>query len=148
MSGKASVAPETAVAAMCDTQKELPCGQLYASSVPEGEAGYVGDDLLAAFLGDGENPPWQMDGTEEFAFYLSYTSPVTFAVFRCGTRREAEDLAELCLSRVRLYRNHWSGTEWEGAVDGAAVEVRGSDVLFAVAADGKTALRRGAEALK
>ena len=141
-----------AVTAMCDalraTEKGLPRGRLYVSDAGEGEAGYVTDGLLAAFLGDGKTVPWQAEAAVSYAFYLSYTSPVTLAVFRCGTVGGAEDLALLLSERLRLYRVHWAGSEWEEAVAGAAVEVSGSDVLLAVAPDGRALIRRGREGLR
>ena len=151
-SGTETEKASAAVTAMCDairaTENGLPRGQLYTSGAGEGEAGYVTNGLLAAFLGDGKTVPWQAEAAVSYAFYLSYTSPVTLAVFRCGTVGGAEDLALLLSERLRLYRVHWAGSDWEEAVAGAAVEVSGSDVLLAVAPDGRALIRRGREGLR
>lgn len=144
--GDGARSPEAAVTAMCDalraTEKGLPRGQLYVSDAREGEAGYVTDTLLSSFLGDGREVPWQAEAAESYAFYLSYSSPVTLAVFRCGSVGGAEELAILLSERMRLYRTYWAGSEWEEAVLEAAVVVSGRDVFFAVAPDGKALIRR------
>lgn len=133
---------------MCQIQKELPCGQLYTSSAPEGEDGYISETLIAAFLGDGTTPPWQANEILSCAFYLSYTSPMTLGAFRCQTHRAAEDLALLCQERIRLYATYWTDNTSEDCIGGAKVTVHGRDVLLAICPDGRATVRRGADMLR
>lgn len=128
---KESLSAEELLSAL---KKELPSlsyGTLYLSDADEGTEHYMSSALFSVIYGDGSEPPLHL--IEEYAIYLSsFLVPCELAVFKCYSSSDAPKIEKMCLLRISFLKKHFKGSEYEAALDAAAIVRSGRFVIFAI----------------
>ncbi len=119
---------------LLETEINLPSGQVYLSSSPEGEDSYVSSSLLAVLYGGGSEPN-EYDDWVEFAIFLSSSHPCEFAVFLCDSPQSALDTSKTLCSRLTTLKNFWSDSQYSSYTEGAEVIISGNFCALIVSSD-------------
>lgn len=88
---------------------ELPAGQTYLSLSEEGEKNYLSPDTAEALYGS-DSLEEDFPLIEEYAIYIAASAPCEIAVFRCRSRSDTDDVAEMCLERADMLGTLMKGT--------------------------------------
>ncbi len=88
------------VRAMLNTQSNLPAGKLYTTLSTPGAEDYLSSELLRALYGTEGSFDAFGNAAEIAIRAASGLHANEFAVFRCRSRRDAEEIADLCLARI------------------------------------------------
>lgn len=143
----AKTAPEEVVSALCENEIGLGGGKIYYFSAPEGDEGYLPDDMLLSLYGFDRG----LSGLSDGAIYLSgFYHPCEFAVFVCESTSAAEDVA-LCLrNRIDTLRKStvvaapfcdMTIEEYRSYIESAAVLISGRYVALIISSDATSAKR-------
>ncbi len=130
---------------LLQTEINLPSGQVYLSTSPEGESSYVSDALLCALYGGGSMPK-EHDDWVEFAIYLSNSHPCEFAVFLCDSPQSALDTSKTLCSRLTTLKNFWGDSEYSSYTESAEVVISGNFCVLIISSD-TTAAKKALKSL-
>ncbi len=128
---------------------EMPSGRVYRTDSTPGASDYLSPSLLTALYGNGELPPVLTRVKSEALRASSGLFTCELAVFECNSRRDTEEVADLCLYRLDTIR-HFLNLNSEklglsdknfNAVQNGRVEIAGKYVFMAVCEDSEKAIR-------
>lgn len=89
---------------MLSLSADLPAGRIYTTKSTPGAPDYLSESLLSALYGT-DKYPRVFSRTESISIRLSSgLSTCEFAVFLCGTKKDAAEIADLCLGRLDTMR--------------------------------------------
>lgn len=125
---------EKILSSLVQNEINLPSGQVYLSTSPEGEESYVPRSLLCALYGGGSLPPEHNDWIE-FAIFLSRSHPCEFAVFLCDSPQSALDTSKTLCSRLTTLRNFWRDSQYSSYTDNAEVIISGNFCILIISSD-------------
>ena len=131
-------AAKSVLSRLLQTEIDLPSGQVYLSSSPEGDKSYIPDSLVASLYGGGSMPR-EYDDWVEFAIFLSSSHPCEFAVFLCDSPQSALDTSKTLCSRLTTLKNFWSDSQYSFYTENAEVIISGNFCVLVVSSDTTTA---------
>lgn len=108
----------------------LPAGEVYHARTGGNDNTPPDDALVSAMYGEEAKRCFPL--VEEYAIYLSSSTPCEIAVFRCYAASDTDALARMCLSRSETLRTLLRHTEYHALVENANIEVRGRTVIMRV----------------
>ncbi len=143
--------PETSaiLSEMLSGAEDLPVGRMYTKKSSPGAEDYLSDDLLAALYGSGDAPD-VFERVEGISLWTaSGFSACEFAVFLCSSRRDTEEIADLCLGRIDIMRHFISSNSEKMSLDSsikarldtAKVTIIGRYVIMAVSDDAELVIK-------
>lgn len=133
---------------MLKSEKSLPAGSRFTTKSSPGAPDHLSEGLLTALYGT-DKLPEVFKRTEEISLWLSSgLQACEFGVFRCSDRRDAREIAELCLGRLDTMRHFINLNTDKLSLDltsikslkNATVTIHGSYVIVAVSERADTAI--------
>ena len=139
--------------AMLSCAKELKAGTVYTTASSPGAPDYLSEGLLEALYGHGDFPD-VLGRAESISLRASsglYAEE--FAVFLCRSRRDTEEIADLCLGRIDTIRYFINAnseklsldSDISAALDNAKVIISGHYVIMVVSKDPSVAIAAAKE---
>ncbi len=73
-------------------------GSIFLKNACEGDAFFISDKIKETMYG--ERFKDALDGCEDYAIYVSASTPYEIAIFKCYSRNDTEDLFRMCYERA------------------------------------------------
>lgn len=104
-------------------------GYLYYSSAEEGSDEYFSHELYSSMYGEDSKSRY-FSKIEDFAVFISQRTAGELAVFKCYSRSDADDVANMCLVRADRIKVALRGSEYAEKSKNIKVGVYGDIVVF------------------
>lgn len=133
---------------MLKVEKQLPAGRRFTTKSTPGAPDHLSEAMLNALYG-ADTFPEVFDRVEEISLWLSSgLRACEFGVFLCASRRDAEEVAELCLGRIDTMRHFINLNSEKLSLDSSSAEniknakvaVYGRYVVIAVSSKAEKAI--------
>ena len=104
-------------------------GYLYFAKAQEGEIEYFSDELYSVMFGEGAKERY-FSKIEDFAIFVSQRTAGELAIFKCFSRSDTDDIAEMCLKRADDIKVALKDSEYEEKSKTIKVEIYGNIVVL------------------
>ena len=103
-------------------------GTVFFKEAEEGDAFFISDKIKERMYG--ERFLEALDGTEDFAIYVSASTPYEIALFKCYSRNDTENILRMCYERADELKVALRFGKWEKATQGILIRGYKNHVVF------------------
>lgn len=103
-------------------------GKVFLKSAEEGDAFFISHKIKKIMYG--ERFVDALDKTEDFAIYVSASTPYEIAIFKCYSRNDTEKLLQMCYERADELKVALRFGKWESATKDILIRGYKNYVVF------------------
>ena len=103
-------------------------GTVFLKKAEEGDAFFISDKTKITMYG--KRFFETLNETEDFAIYVSASSPYEIAIFKCYSRNDTEDVLQMCYERADELKVALRFGKWENATEGILIRGYKNYIVF------------------